>query len=262
MQGTTTIATIVNYRIALEFDSFSHCFFIRFRAPENCNNHVVTTTTTTTTKQQQQPKKHRIDCVQQVLVKYIYFFFCVGLICAKRKNISKKQQEEEPQQLQLLLQLQQRAFKYVKEAHLTKVRERDSNRIYHKARQSLWSCESWRESERKSERARECVRGKSVRVSQSIDPAFYDCFVLLPFPTSPIPSPYIPYTVYHYNICVIFFLCLFFVVCALRVASFVAFMTRSVSILYVCFFFQCLTDFFSKCVKLIKNVYVIYYYDI
>lgn len=217
MQGTTTIATIVNYRIALEFDSFSHCFFIRFRAPENCNNHVVTTTTTaTTTKQQQQPKKHRIDCVQQVLVKYIYFFFCVGLICAKRKNISKKQQEEEPQQLQLLLQLQQRAFKYVKEAHLTKVRERDSNRIYHKARQSLWSCESWRESERKSERARECVRGKSVRVSQSIDPAFYDCFVLLPFPTSPIPSPYIPYTVYHYNICVIFFLCLFF--CRVRFA--------------------------------------------
>lgn len=32
---------------------------------------------------------------------------------------------------------------------------------------------------------------------------------------------------------------------------------------FVCgFFFQCLTDFFFECVKLIKNVYVIYYYDI
>lgn len=257
MQGTTTIATIVNYRIALEFDSFSHCFFIRFRAPENCNNHVVTTTTTTTTTKE---TSHRL-CSASSSQIYI-FFFCVGLICAKRKNISKKQQEEEPQQLQLLLQLQQRAFKYVKEAHLTKVRERDSNRIYHKARQSLWSCESWRESERKSERARECVRGKSVRVSQSIDPAFYDCFVLLPFPTSPIPSPYIPYTVYHYNICVIFFLCLFF--CRVRFAccQFCRFHDEICKYFVRLFFFQCLTDFFSKCVKLIKNVYVIYYYDI
>lgn len=85
MQGSTTIATIVNYRIALEFDSFSHCFFIRFRAPENCNNHVVTTTTTTK-QQQQQPKKHRIDCVQQVLVKYIYFFLRWVNLCKKEKH--------------------------------------------------------------------------------------------------------------------------------------------------------------------------------